>query len=157
MNWTRKQYFYWDNEQKYIVTTFCRQLVETKKLSSSTNASTTSILHAMASSQVQGVIGFLLHKIEKSLGDEHKRFNLIRTKGLKVWQWGKMTPESTCSPKLPPKMLHNGPIYSPQRRWRVEFERFPLYGRPRIITVVTWQGKLDIFLILSTKPNVRRL
>ena len=38
-------------------------------------------------------------------------------------------------------MPHNCSIYSPQRRWRVELDHFPVYRSPRIITVIWLERK----------------
>jgi hypothetical protein len=64
----RKEYFYQYNQQEYIGDNLLyQQIVETKKLSLSTSALTTSIVYK-ESSQVLGVIGFLLHKIGRAWG-----------------------------------------------------------------------------------------
>jgi hypothetical protein len=61
------------NQHEYIGDNLLyQQLVETEKISPSTRAFTTSILHK-ESSQVLGVIGFLLHRIGKSWGLNIKR------------------------------------------------------------------------------------
>ena len=45
-------------------------------------------------------------------------------------------------------------IYPSNGKWRIELEHFPQYGRSQIITTMTWHGKPQIFLILSTRPDV---
>jgi hypothetical protein len=50
-----------------------------------------------------------------------------------------------------------GSIYSLQRELKGRIRAFPAYERPRIMDPMTWHGKYEIFLILSTKPDVRGL
>jgi hypothetical protein len=50
-----------------------------------------------------------------------------------------------------------GSIYSLQMELKGRIRAFSVYERPRIMDPVTWHGKSEIFLILSTKPDVHRL
>jgi hypothetical protein len=54
-------------------------------------------------------------------------------------------------------MLVYGSIYILQREMKGRIGTFPTYERPRIMDPVTWHGKSEIFLILSTKTDVCRL
>jgi hypothetical protein len=57
----------------------------------------------------------------------------------------------------PPSRLVYGSIYSLKRELKGRIEAFPTYEWSRIMDPMNWHGKLEIFLILSTKPDVHRL
>ena len=50
-----------------------------------------------------------------------------------------------------------GSIYSLQRELKGRIGVFLAYEGPRIMDPMTWHGKSEIFIILSTKPDVHEL
>jgi hypothetical protein len=73
------------------------------------------------------------------LGDEHKKFKLSRTKGCRLNMGRNLSKVSFLS-MMNYTRLVNGSIYILQMELKGRVGSFPIYGRLRIMDILTWHG-----------------
>jgi hypothetical protein len=73
------------------------------------------------------------------------------------WDLGKYKLcDNTLNDELYSRFVY-GSMYSLQIELKGQFEGFPVYGRSRIMDLVTWHGDPTYFLFFYKKPDARGL
>ena len=130
--------------------------IRTEKLSPSSWASTTSILH-QRQAHIKETMRFSIK--EGRAWGLNNVFRHSRIKGCKLnvkWNFSRVSFLSKVEFSLLPWFGY-GPIYSLQNELKGWVKMFQVYGRSRIMDLMTWHGNLTQFFILGTKPNVHGL